>query len=31
MELVELQCNSILKEWSDGVSSLYVGFKPLAM
>lgn len=32
MEPVELQCNSILKEkFSDGVSSLYVGFKPLAM
>jgi hypothetical protein len=32
MEPVEVQCNSILKEKvSDGVSSLYVGFKPLAM
>jgi len=32
MELVELQCNSILQEkFSDGVSSLYVGFKSLVM
>ena len=32
MELAELQCNSILKEkFSDGVSNLYVGFKPLVM
>ena len=32
MEPVELQRNSILKKkFSAGVSSMYVGFKPLAM
>jgi hypothetical protein len=32
MELVQLQCNSILKEkFSYGVPSLYLGFKPLAL
>ena len=31
-EPVEVQCNSILKgKFSDGVSCLYVGLKPLAL